>query len=69
MRPFYQQVTWTALALGAYTSMYLVPGLAQATWLADFAKVLMGAVWLPRPQELLEMLKRRKERKSKAPSE
>jgi hypothetical protein len=60
MRPFYQQLIWTVLALGAYVSTFLVPGLEKAVWLQTIASIIFGAVWVPRPQEIQELVTRRR---------
>jgi hypothetical protein len=59
MRPFYQQLVWTVLALAAYVSTFLVPALAEAVWLQTIASIIFGAVWVPRPQEIIAKRKAR----------
>lgn len=67
MRPFYQQLIWTVLALGAYVSTFLVADLHNATWLQTIASIIFGAVWVPRPQEIQEIVTRRRNGRSTPP--
>lgn len=60
MRPFNQQLIWTVFATGAYVATFLVPGLHDAVWLQNIASVIFGAVWLPRPQEIQELVAKRR---------
>lgn len=60
MRPFHQQLIWTVLALAAYVSTFLVPGLEKAVWLQTIASIIFGAVWVPRIQEIQEIVARRR---------
>jgi len=63
MKPFQQQLTWTALALGCYVAPYLVPALTEAAYLQQFATFVIGKVWFFTPHEKVE----RKKRESQAP--
>jgi hypothetical protein len=67
MRPFHQQLIWTVLALAAYVSTFLVPGLQSATWLQTIASIIFGAVWVPRPQEIHEIVTKRRNGRSSPP--
>jgi len=61
MRPFQQQLVWSAFAIGCYVAPYLVPALAHATLLPQLATFIIGKVWFFTPHEAAERKKRESE--------
>jgi hypothetical protein len=59
VKPFQEQLAWSAFAVVCYVLPYLIPALKDAVYLQQFATFIVGKVWFFTPHE-----KERKKRES-----